>query len=211
MERMVPGLAPEHIYRDHVERYLWAASKVAPGSSVLDYFCGTGYGSHLLASSAGCVVGFDREVVGGGTVCGVTFGAHALSEAYDYAVFFEGVEHVEDAGNRLRDLAAMAHRLFISTPNRNISSPDGTVNNPYHVKEYDVFELRALLSECGWVVDGMYGQRWQLVPKSRLVRKAYKRLFRPWERTSAKVVGWSDLLYPDFQPEYLVLTAARRD
>lgn len=210
MERMVPGLSPRHIEADHVQRYLWAAGRLRGCDVVLDYCCGSGYGAHILAGSCARVYGCDKAVSGLASVDRVTFSAVPWAgDIYDVAVFFEAVEHLENPAYHLRYLAEKAHRLLISTPNRNVTSPDGKVNNPHHVREYDIFELRGLLSECGWVVDGMFGQRWQLVPKRRFVRKAYKRLFRPWERTSPKVALWGPW-YPEIQPEYLVVSAHRR-
>ena len=40
----------DQIRPDHVRRYMWAATVLPPGATVLDLACGCGYGSWLLHS-----------------------------------------------------------------------------------------------------------------------------------------------------------------
>lgn len=220
MERMIPGLSPRHIEDDHVQRYLWAARRLGGVARVLDYGCGIGYGSHILANGGALVNGVDVSMAGeldadvgrtsaGGVILSSTRLVDGWGDPSGAVVMFEVVEHIEDPGPGLDGLAKNWGRLLISTPNRNVTSPDGVVNNEFHVREYDVFELRRLLGDNGWLVTGMFGQRWQWAPKRRIMRKAYKKLFRPWERTDARVAGWGPW-YPEIQPEYLVLEAVSK-
>src|ERR1043166_1357811 len=60
-ERTLPGIPAENYwFQRHVVAYRYAAGLVA-GKQVLDAGCGEGYGSDLLAASAGDVIGVDLD------------------------------------------------------------------------------------------------------------------------------------------------------
>ena len=156
-ERVVPGKTAALLYNEHLARYAFAAG-MAEGKRVLDMGCGAGYGSALLhEAGAGYVLGVDssQEAVeyarGRYGRDGVEF---AVAEAarfeagakFDVAVAFEVIEHTRDhagfvdaARRALKDGGA----LIISTPNKKENPPG--YSNPYHEKEMDEQEFRALL------------------------------------------------------------------
>jgi SAM-dependent methyltransferase len=67
------------------------------------------------------------------------------SGSLDYVASVEMIEHLEDdrgfVGETARVLRDGGH-LVVTTPNRR---PDGSLHDPFHVREYDAGELRALL------------------------------------------------------------------
>src|ERR1700729_1939962 len=60
-ERTLPDVPAENYwYRRHLVVYEWIAAR-SVGARVLDMACGEGYGSDLLARTAGSVVGLDAN------------------------------------------------------------------------------------------------------------------------------------------------------
>jgi SAM-dependent methyltransferase len=155
-ERTLPDVPDENYwYRRHLAVYEWIAARVA-GMRVVDLACGEGYGSAVLARTAGDVVGvdanpeaheharlryrrpnlrFERGLV------------EQFSAPVDAAVFLQTIEHVEDPGALCEGIAAAAPVAYISTPNRLTLAPAGAEKsgNPWHLREYTAGEYRALL------------------------------------------------------------------
>ncbi len=160
-ERYVPGTWSKVAEYEHIPRYV-LARMLATGKQVLDFGCGTGYGTAMLAEQATEVIGLDID-------------CHAISWARDYhcdsrlrfyqsddlgatlpcASFdlitcFEMIEHVDHAMQR--DTIASISRLLmddgvfvISTPNPEVTKLYG--ENPYHLREMTEREFIDLLSE----------------------------------------------------------------
>jgi 2-polyprenyl-3-methyl-5-hydroxy-6-metoxy-1,4-benzoquinol methylase len=146
------------IASEHVARYLWGA-QLARGRTVLDAGCGTGYGAKLIVEA-----GADRVV-------GVDISEDAVAEASEFntserveihqadlrslpyadgefslVMCFEVIEHVEDRGAILDELARVLGRegiLCISTPNRRVYPP----GNPHHLHEYEPQEFAEVLGK----------------------------------------------------------------
>jgi SAM-dependent methyltransferase len=142
-------------FRRHLAVYEWIAQRCR-GLRVADLACGEGYGSDVLARIAASVVGID-----------------ANPEAYEHArlryrrdnlrferglvddfagpcdaiVFLQTIEHVADADALLDGIASAAPLAYISTPNRLTLAPPGAErsDNPWHVREYTLYEYRAML------------------------------------------------------------------
>lgn len=162
---------------EHLARYAWAA-QLAQGRRVLDAGCGLGYGSALLAGAgAVAVTGMDVapavvEVARSRVPAGVTLvegDIHQLpfeDSSFDAVVCFEVIEHVEDAGGAIAELArvlAPGGVLLVSSPNRDVYVP----GNPHHVHEFTPDELEAtlrehfpevrLLRQHQWIVSAVLG------------------------------------------------------
>jgi SAM-dependent methyltransferase len=158
-ERTLPDLPAENYwYRRHLAVYEWIAGRVT-GQRVADLACGEGYGSDVLAESAGDVVGvdanpeaheharlryrrpnlrFERQLV------------ETFDKPRDAIVFLQTIEHVHEPQKLLRHFASLAPVSYVSTPNRLTLAPPGTgkSDNPWHLREYTAAEYRALLEPC---------------------------------------------------------------
>jgi SAM-dependent methyltransferase len=163
-ERLVCGKSDPELETEHRARYAWAALFVRR-HAVLDYGCGSGYGSTMLASAgARRVVGSDRAPAAvlhaaaryGGP--GVSFCATDCSSSafaggrFEVVVAFEVIEHLDDHRGFLREVRRLlvpGGVLLLSTPNRATyrQGPD-IPPNPFHRCELDLEELRAMLSEA---------------------------------------------------------------
>jgi SAM-dependent methyltransferase len=186
---------------EHYARYAWATTIVR--GEVLDVACGTGYGARLLERRAR-VSGVDRD---GGAIelaRSRADGRFVVAElppipfaddAFDFVVCFETVEHIADDEGFVREIRRVLRprgHLLISTPNRDVSSPDGMPINPWHVREYTLPALTALLRTAGFELRETYlqsfapqiprGHRiaWRLYgltpARPRIVRSATRRL-----------------------------------
>ena len=158
-ERTLPDVPEENYwFRRHLAVYEWIADR-ARGLSVADLACGEGYGSNVLAGTAGAVVGvdanpeaheharlryaranlrFERDMV------------ERFDEPCDALVFLQTIEHVERPGELLDRFARLAPVSYVSTPNRLTLAPPGAEksDNPWHLREYTAAEYRALLAPC---------------------------------------------------------------
>lgn len=162
------------IRRDHVARYEFAAKVLQPGSRVIDFACGVGYGCSILADAGHRVRGFDLDpeaiaygsehyardgvelAIGNGNAPG------ELSEA-DAAVCFETIEHLEDPRPLLKALRGAAPILIASVPNEDKIPYAGQL---FHHRHYTRQQFKALLQECGWCVTEWFGQDDQLAEVS---------------------------------------------
>ena len=157
-ERMT-GAMHGQIEIEHLHRYFLARDS-ARGLDVLDIACGEGYGSALLAQVAHSVLGVDvsdeavafaqgayrrdnlRFVRGDGREI------PAADASIDLVVSFETLEHLYEQERLVAEFRRVLRPgglLIISTPDRNVYSPDGSVPNPHHVRELDQGEFLDLL------------------------------------------------------------------
>lgn len=157
-ERTLPDVPEENYwYRRHLAVYEWIAARTV-GKRVVDMACGEGYGSDMLARAAASVVGvdanpeaheharlryvrpnlrFERDLV------------ESFSEPCDAVVFLQTIEHLREPGAILahfRSMLTAGGAAYVSTPNLLTLAPPGAEksDNPWHVREYRVAELRAL-------------------------------------------------------------------
>lgn len=158
----------EGIRRDHVARYEWAAKIMAAGSKVIDFACGIGYGSNMLAKAGFQVRGYDIDVEA------LEYAAKHYSHpnfAYgqrdgnapaglcdsDVAISFETIEHIRDPRALLKALWASAPMLIASVPNEDEFPHGGNV--AFHFRHYTKGQFESLLNECGWGVTQWHGQQ----------------------------------------------------
>lgn len=159
-ERYVPDGFWKLTEYEHFPRYGLAA-QMAKGMRVLDFGCGTGYGTARLAGTAASVVGMDispeaiawaramhrdptirfeeRSDLGRGLGKGV----------FDLITCFEMIEHVDHATQietirNAAELLTPSGKLVISTPDPRFTAPYGP--NPYHLREMTEAEFTELLS-----------------------------------------------------------------
>jgi SAM-dependent methyltransferase len=155
-ERTLPDVPEENYwYRRHVAVYEWIAERSA-GLRVVDLACGEGYGSELLARSAAEVIGVDANPEAFEHARAryrrpnLSFRrglVEEFDETADAVVFLQTIEHIHEPDALLERIAAIAPAAYISTPNRLTLAPPGAEksDNPWHLREYDAGQYRALL------------------------------------------------------------------
>lgn len=149
----------------HVAAYAAAAELLPPGGNVLDVGCGTGHSYHLLAP---------RETVGVDLAAGALAGQQRRTIVADmrelplpdasFASFLsvQSIEHVPDPERALaearRVLEPAGTAIFV-TPNRLTFGRPDEIIDPYHDREYDQHQLRALCADFFGSVDlrGLFG------------------------------------------------------
>jgi SAM-dependent methyltransferase len=170
-ERHLPTLDPEsrNHYR-HLTAYHFALS-FCRERSVLDYGCGTGYGTNLVfrRSIPSRVTGMDmsQEAV---DYCQRQYGdlagrfvrvppgvVPARAASFDTVLLFQTLEHVHDDVGLLVELRRVMKPggvLLLTTPNVTWSGgdPDHPAN-PHHVREYDARRLAAACSCASFRVE----------------------------------------------------------
>lgn len=204
MEHHNPLGKSDYLSIQHMERYIFAISRLIPGQRLLDIACGAGYGTALLLKYGCNAIGADCDeyAVSGAQAIypqGSFVRADVLNipftdESFDAVVSFETIEHVVD-GNRF---LSEVHRIlrpsgiFIcSTPNIRY-----TAHPPYHVKEYSPGEFYGLVQQWFPQAD-RYGQYFKFLDRlsdhyrrhvraylaalldKTNVRKTFNHLFQP--------------------------------
>ena len=155
-ERTLPDVPEENYwYRRHLVVYEWIAERVA-GLRVVDVASGEGYGADVLARQAASVLGIEPnpEAYEHARLKypRVTFRraiAETFTEPCDAIVFLQTIEHVADPDAVLEHFKAQLRPggvAYVSTPNVLTLAPAGAdrSGNPWHVKEYEAGEFRAL-------------------------------------------------------------------
>jgi len=180
---------------EHIHRYNEALALIKPQDVVLDIACGTGFGTDIIASRTnGKVVGGDiaaeaiEECRGRWNRTNLEFRVldgtrlDFPDNYFDKIVSFETIEHT----GQYKEMAAEFSRvlkpgglLILSTPNRQVSSPNGIIVNPYHIQEFTVDELKEILGFSFSKVE-LSGQRYSRYDKKsfgRKVGKLFEQLF----------------------------------
>lgn len=154
----------------HVSRYVYAATKIRPGDTVLDAACGLGYGTAVMAAiSPGAKfigVDIDNDSIAYATAnyaedaniryqaCDVTKMAFLPDHSIDTIVSFETIEHVPDYDIFLKEARRVLKpdgRFIGSVPNL-WCDETGNDPNPYHFHVFDWDKLNAAVSKY-FIVD----------------------------------------------------------
>lgn len=159
------------IRRDHVARYEFAARILPPASRVIDFACGIGYGSAIMAEAGHSVRGYDIEDRAleygrlhyrnpNAIFARVDGNAPGELGDADAAVCFETIEHIEDPRPLLKALRLSASTLVASVPNEEVMpwSPAPGVGTRFHFRHYTKFQFAELLRSCGWCAVEWHGQ-----------------------------------------------------
>lgn len=158
-ERYVPGTWSKIAEYEHLPRYVLAKT-LAAGARVLDFGCGTGYGSALLAEVAQTAVGVDIDHAALEWANQIhrnprlrfeqrsDLGAGLPDHSFDLITCFEMIEHVGEATQVevVRNMARLlvpSGKFAISTPNPEVTAQYG--DNPYHIREMNEAEFEQLL------------------------------------------------------------------
>ena len=158
-ERYVPGGFWKLTEYEHIPRYSFAR-QFATDAHVLDFGCGTGYGSASLAEVAQSVTGLDisEEAIQWARVVHkrrrlkfeqrADLGRGLPSRSFDLITCFEMIEHVNfetqcQAIENMARLLKPGGTLIISTPDPLYTAPYG--DNPYHLREMTEGEFSDLL------------------------------------------------------------------
>ena len=159
-ERFTPECVRE-IWYEHFARYAFVRPFLR-GKRVLDAACGEGYGSALLASEAGSVLGMDIDETAIAHAR-ARYGAHATlafergdatslaldAASFDAVVSFETLEHVAAQESLIAGFARVLREdgvLFVSSPDKRTYSDLAGFRNEFHVRELYRDELLALLA-----------------------------------------------------------------
>jgi 2-polyprenyl-3-methyl-5-hydroxy-6-metoxy-1,4-benzoquinol methylase/glycosyltransferase involved in cell wall biosynthesis len=217
-ERFVPGEGGPGIALEHLHRYQ-LASTLARGR-VLDLGCGAGYGARLLSTAGASVVTAIDVAIPTIAEARRRFGAveltHAVGDArglpfpagcFDCVVCFELIEHVAEIEQVLAEITRVLTpdgMLILSTPNRPVYSEARDYHNPFHVRELDEGELRALLAPAFAEVE-LFGQ--QLVAGS-LTRRVGPSAVVP-ELLSSHDLELGTGVSPDQAPTYFLAVCRR--
>lgn len=177
-EYLLPGKFPKKTEEEHFERYSYASGFVN-AKEVLDIACGVGYGCKMLSGAgAKSVTGVDilgeniefaKANYPGENITFIQNSIYEIdySDKYDVITCFETIEHIPDDNLAIKKLfAALKNKglLIISTPNRNITSPNArSINdapsNKFHTREYILSEFKELLEGNGFKIIDTLGQR----------------------------------------------------
>ncbi|MDY6933952.1 MAG: class I SAM-dependent methyltransferase [Spirochaetota bacterium] len=173
-ERVVPDKTPHEIYREHIDRYIFAADFVR-NKDILDVACGTGYGvEHLAKLGTKITIGADISIEsvlyanekfgskeGKSFVCADGISLPFADETFDIVISFETLEHIRQYNRFLIECRRVLREdgLFIcSTPNKRIFSPnEAKPPNSFHVKEFWSEEFYNLLQQYYMDIT-LYGQ-----------------------------------------------------
>jgi SAM-dependent methyltransferase len=155
-ERTLPDVPEENYwFRRHLAVYEWIGER-CQGLRVVDLACGEGYGAEVLARTAAEVIAVDanpeayehaRRRYRRPNLSFQRGLVEDFDQERDAVVFLQTIEHIHQPERLLERIAAAAPLAYISTPNRLTLAPPGAEksDNPWHLREYDAGEYRALM------------------------------------------------------------------
>ena len=169
-ERMVPEYSDADTFWEHIHRYSFAAKWVRD-KRVLDIASGEGYGCcGLLNAGAKRVIGVDIDEIACAhaarkyNIDARVGSAEAIpidTASIDVAISFETIEHVPNPERFVQEISRVLSPdglFIISTPDKNLYSPQGKDRNPYHCWEMTAEEFQTLLASAFSTIS-LFGQR----------------------------------------------------
>lgn len=159
------------IRADHSARYAFGLDHLKGSLRGADIFCGTGYGSAMIAERGHTVIGIDRSADAidyandhystASTLYAVKSWPFTLApDIFDFIFALESLEHVEDGLTFLKALAQALKpggTLILSSPNQTLFpfQPD---RHKFHMRHYTLEELTEMLKETGLSMENWGGQ-----------------------------------------------------
>lgn len=197
-ERLIPGKTPRTVWMQHVARYYSAIPYIAD-KTVLDCACGMGYGTHVLSmNGAKMAVGVDlsedavffaRHNYERPGVQYLVMDAQNLTfqeSTFDLVVSFETMEHLANPESFLEGVINCLKpngTFIVSVPNSDALPEHVTRFSPFHVREFNLSELRDLINRF-FGSSAFYSQPWH--DREVAYRKRYltilKRIKLGWLR-----------------------------
>ncbi len=161
-------VSDNYVYQRSVLAYVEAAKLIS--GKVLEIGTGSGYGIEMLSKKADSFLTVDKFASEAGTkaskeLANVTFKQMNVppldgieSNTFDFVVSFQVIEHIQKDTEYVKEIHRVLKKggkLIVTTPNKLMS----LTRNPWHIREYTVSELTALLSSHFATVDskGVFG------------------------------------------------------
>ncbi len=209
LERWVPGFCNPHTELEHIQRYTWV-SQFTHGNTVVDIACGTGKGSHIIATDGKAAhvdaCDIDTEAVRYASIRyahpvithhvkdAETF---TIEEPCDVVVSFETIEHLphpEDFLTHVKSSLIDGGYFFVSTP---ISGKevDTTPYNVHHVTEWGFTAFQALISSH-FTIEEIYVQLYETKNTNKIKRLIKKILGRSESVVLSDITVWNEQEYP---------------
>lgn len=148
-----------YLHLMHIATYEYA-EKMADNKTVLDYGCGSGYGTEMLSKNASKIIGVDisKDAV---DFAKKNYSSSNLSfktiseltdEKFDVITSFQVIEHVPNNSayiKKLKKHLKPGGLLLISTPDKThrLFSPFQKPWNIFHLKEYTSYSLEKVLKK----------------------------------------------------------------
>ena len=163
------GITLAEIRHDHKVRYNYVINYIKNNHLFkhntfgLDIFCGTGYGTYMIASELSCnmlgIDGSDEAISFANCNYGQNgtyysfkmFPFNLPCNTFDFITCYESLEHLENGAFLMEQLNASLKSngfLFLSTPNENCF-PFRKNFNKFHFKHYTMEEVVTLINEVG--------------------------------------------------------------
>lgn len=229
-ERYVPSTWSEIAEYEHLPRYL-LARRWATGQRVLDFGCGTGYGTAILADVASSALGLDiddsaldwarhnhlRQNLS--FEKNSSFASDLEPGSFDLVTCFEMIEHVDEE-DQLRTITGLSRSLkndgvlLISTPNPAITKLYG--ENPYHLRERTREEFYELLEDhfehieiidqhalVGIFFSNINKDSWEVNPLNRPSLQEATSLAYIAICSNAPIAGLTNSIFADTKREYI--------
>ena len=148
-------VSDNYVYQRSVLAYVEAAKLIS--GKVLEIGTGSGYGIEMLSAKADSFLTIDKFASAAGTKASedldnVTFKQMNVppltgieSDSFDFVVSFQVIEHIQKDSEYVKEIHRVLKKggkFIVTTPNKVMS----LTRNPWHIREYTVDELTALLS-----------------------------------------------------------------
>lgn len=162
IERVIPGtLSWKQYGAEHIQRYEFF-KEYYKDKTILDAACGTGYGSHFIATTgAASVLGIDisDEALDFARKNYILphlsylkedcLNVQKLNKKFDLVISFETVEHLSDPELFFKNVASILNKggtFICSTPNKARLSGSGNIN-PFHHNELAWADFKTLFEK----------------------------------------------------------------